>query len=262
MIEQINSLSQSWLNWMWPMLWQVAVLITIIAIIDFLIKRWAWPQVRYALWLLVLIKLILPPALVSPTSFTAEIPFLVEKALKARISQPEITLPAYDSAIPPAPVAVPPVESFQSSPQAGIKPLPITKKTEPLKTAPVKTALSWQAYAFIVWLAGIIVLSAWLIVKLAALRREHLKDKQQANLPDRFRDLLEATARKLKLKNVPQVILTGKVSCPAVFGVFRPVLLMPSDKLKNLTTQDTEHILLHELAHIKRGDLFVHAVYI
>ena len=36
---------------------------------------------------------------------------------------------------------------------------------------------------------------------------------------------------------------------------------MPAKKFKNMSTQDTEHILLHELAHIKRGDLLVHAVW-
>ena len=36
---------------------------------------------------------------------------------------------------------------------------------------------------------------------------------------------------------------------------------MPAKKFKTMTRQDTEHILLHELAHIKRGDLLVHAVY-
>jgi hypothetical protein len=56
------------------------------------------------------------------------------------------------------------------------------------------------------------------------------------------------------------VIVTERVACPAVFGVFRPVLLMPATKLNNMDSRDMEHILLHELAHIKRGDLFVHAV--
>ena len=45
-----------------------------------------------------------------------------------------------------------------------------------------------------------------------------------------------------------------------MFGVFRPVLLFPADHLPT-TQQETRHILLHELAHIKRGDLLVHAGY-
>jgi len=39
------------------------------------------------------------------------------------------------------------------------------------------------------------------------------------------------------------------------------VLLMPKGYLGKLSRRDTEHMLLHELAHIKRGDLIAHSLY-
>ena len=71
MIEQMNHIGQLWWSWMGPMFWQVSVLIVLIGAIDLLLRRWAWPQVRYALWLLVLVKLVLPPGLSLPTSITS-----------------------------------------------------------------------------------------------------------------------------------------------------------------------------------------------
>ena len=47
MITQINSAAEGWWSWMWPMFWQVSVLIVFIAAIDFLLRRRIWPQVRY-----------------------------------------------------------------------------------------------------------------------------------------------------------------------------------------------------------------------
>ena len=79
MINLINQFAENWFNWELSMLWQVGLLIAIIAGLDLLIKRWVWPQVRYALWLLILVKLILPPTLTSPASFTAEIPFIAKQ---------------------------------------------------------------------------------------------------------------------------------------------------------------------------------------
>ena len=61
MIEVINNISMSWWGWMSAMFWQVSLLLVLVACIDMLIKRWAWPQLRYALWLLVVVKLIIPP---------------------------------------------------------------------------------------------------------------------------------------------------------------------------------------------------------
>jgi len=66
MIGAINNIAELWWGWMWPMLWQVSLLIIVIGAIDRLIRSWAWPEVRHALWLLVLIKLLVPPGWSSP----------------------------------------------------------------------------------------------------------------------------------------------------------------------------------------------------
>ncbi|MEA3226295.1 MAG: hypothetical protein U9Q07_10120, partial [Planctomycetota bacterium] len=66
--EQLNSFPQSWWSWMWPMFWQVSALVVFIGAIDLLLRRRVWPQVRYAFWLLVLVKLVLPPTFALSTS--------------------------------------------------------------------------------------------------------------------------------------------------------------------------------------------------
>jgi hypothetical protein len=58
MIELLNAISQQWWGWVWSMFWQAGLLILVIGCIDLLIRKWAWPQLRYALWSLILIKLI------------------------------------------------------------------------------------------------------------------------------------------------------------------------------------------------------------
>ncbi|MGB8226431.1 MAG: M56 family metallopeptidase [Sedimentisphaerales bacterium] len=247
----LNQIAKKWFSWQLSMFWQVGLLIIIIAGLDLLIKKWVWPQVRYALWLLILVKLVLPPTLTSPTSFTAEIPFMV-KQTAIKISQPQTSSHAIKPVIVPA---TEPIPADTTTQPVEIIPAPYTASA-----TPAGAFLSGKTYVFFVWLAGVGILSGWLIIRLSNLRHQHLKDKR-SNLPERLEDLLVSTARKLGLKKTPQVILTNKVCCPAVFGIFRPVLLMPADKLQNMTSQDAEHIFLHELAHIKRGDLFVHAVY-
>lgn len=245
MIEIFNNIADKWFAFEVAIFWQVAVLILIVWSVDLVIRKFAWPQLRYALWLLILVKLILPPTLTSPASFTAEIRPFAQKVVNVQMAQLETT-PEIAGVSDPIVAAVP-VENVA----------PVLDDVN----VPVVVALSWKVYAFFVWIAGVVILSLWLIIRLGNLRREHLKDQGLAHLPERFDEMLAETARKLKLKKTPQVILTNKVCCPAVFGVFRPVLLMPADKLKSLTRTDVEHILLHELAHIKRGDLLVHAVY-
>jgi len=53
MIEQINRIADLWWSGTIAMFWQVGVLIILIGCVDLIIRRWAWPQLRYALWLMV-----------------------------------------------------------------------------------------------------------------------------------------------------------------------------------------------------------------
>jgi len=71
MIEQINHIAGLWWSGAIAMFWQVGVLIILIGCVDLIIRKWAWPQLRYALWLMVLVKLVLPPTISLSTSVTS-----------------------------------------------------------------------------------------------------------------------------------------------------------------------------------------------
>jgi Zn-dependent protease with chaperone function len=53
----------------------------------------------------------------------------------------------------------------------------------------------------------------------------------------------------------PEVIYSSRESFVALTaGVRRPVLFLSAPLLAEFTSLELEHILLHELAHIRRGD--------
>ena len=87
MVDTINSISLFWWDWMAAMFWQVGLLIILIACIDTIIKRWAWPRLRYALWLLVLLKLVLPPGISMPGSFTARMQPVTDHGNQVQITE-------------------------------------------------------------------------------------------------------------------------------------------------------------------------------
>ena len=51
--------------------------------------------------------------------------------------------------------------------------------------------------------------------------------------------------------------VSPQVTSPAVGGLLRPTIVMPPDLDDGLTAKQLNWILLHELAHIRRGDLWV-----
>ncbi|MBN2180627.1 MAG: M56 family metallopeptidase, partial [Sedimentisphaerales bacterium] len=266
MVDTINHIALSWWGWMAAMFWQVSLLIILIACIDILIKKWAWPRLRYALWLLVLLKLILPPCISMPGSFIARLQPMagrvVESMTRERpvIEEPSAEIQYNHYQIVPA---------VMNSPQrtaTGIPPRPRTFEGYASTTAVVESAPSvmpvWQSYAFVLWLLGIMILGSWLFSRLHRLRKSHPQAGTASSIPQSFHNMMLRCARQLKLRRIPRIVVTKKVVCPAVFGVFRPVLLMPKGYLSKLSRKDAEHMLLHELAHIKRGDPVVHSFYL
>lgn len=255
----LNSVANAWFDWQWPMLWQTAVLIGVVAVIDRLIRNRAWPQLRYMLWLLVFVKLVLPPGLTSPWSVTSQVPALAEKAVEVGMQTPQ------------APAAVPPARPLPAEPAtAAVAEMPSNAEQLTAALPRVESALSqpaqaesdplsWTLYAMAVWLVGVVALALGLCIRLRRLAKEHAGSRP-ADVPSWFDELLARTAKEMGLRRVPRVVFSEKVCCPAVFGVLRPILLFPAEGLP-ITHQETRHVLLHELAHIKRGDLLVHAGY-
>ncbi len=112
-------------------------------------------------------------------------------------------------------------------------------------------ALSAVEICFIVWVLGMALMSGFIIFGNVRFLRE-LKKNRDYEAPG-FIELLEDCKRELGLKsNIKAVHMSG-INTAAVYGVFRPTLLV-SPSFGWLSKKEKRHVLLHELSHIKRGD--------
>ncbi|HEU5124196.1 MAG TPA: hypothetical protein VFW05_09060, partial [Verrucomicrobiae bacterium] len=66
-IELVNAGGDRIWHFAGPMLWQSSLLILALFVIDFIFRRRLRASIRYALRIVVLIKLLLPPTLALPT---------------------------------------------------------------------------------------------------------------------------------------------------------------------------------------------------
>lgn len=282
MVEQLNTVARLWWDWSAAMFWQVGLLIVLIACLDRLVRRWAWPQLRYALWSLVLIKLLLPPSLSLPSGVVPGLQPRIEQAVRwmdsektvaaqnstaisdfglqiadldGGVDAPFVTATSRSQSAP----GVEPAVLITSSPRDANPQSAIVNSVTP--DSDPGPQLRWHVYAMAIWLTGTMILGIWLFIRLHSLAGRHAYAAAAASLPQSFYNQLAGSAKRLGLRHVPRVAVTGRLVSPAVFGVFRPVLLMPKGYLSKLSRRDTEHMLLHELAHIRRGDLIMHGLY-
>jgi beta-lactamase regulating signal transducer with metallopeptidase domain len=97
-----------------------------------------------------------------------------------------------------------------------------------------------------------------------------LKDIRKNELlpiSDKWKQFIDDTKGKLEIARTIQIKISKTITTPLTIGFIKPIILIPVAAINNLTTQELEAILLHELAHIKRNDyvvnllvLFVNAI--
>ena len=264
MVETLNNLARIWFDWQWAMLWQSAILISLVVLLDRLIRKWAWPQLRYALWLLVLVKLVLPPSLTSPVSVVRHLPEVAGGKWLV-VSEQGQALPLEQTVVLESTLLQNEggsVRQLTTTGEATGLPMVAPHQSMPLTGSSTVTAtpVSHKVYLFLIWLVGVIGLGMGLFVRLKGLYTEHVRSSI-GEAPQWFVELVTKTAQEIGCRQVPTVVLSTRVCCPAVFGLLRPVLLVPADRIHTMSHQDARHILLHELAHIKRGDLWWHGVH-
>jgi beta-lactamase regulating signal transducer with metallopeptidase domain len=73
----------------------------------------------------------------------------------------------------------------------------------------------------------------------------------------RCESLVAGLSDSIGLKEIPQVRITCTDFGPAVYGLFRPTIVIPLHVLKSLTDSELRPILTHELVHIRRRDTWI-----
>ncbi len=70
-------------------------------------------------------------------------------------------------------------------------------------------------------------------------------------------DLLHSLARQWSMRITPALALAEQIVVPQVAGLLRPTILLPASAVTGLSSDELQMILAHELAHIRRHDLWV-----
>jgi beta-lactamase regulating signal transducer with metallopeptidase domain len=78
-----------------------------------------------------------------------------------------------------------------------------------------------------------------------------------APAPAAWQDRVTELCRLLGLRTAPHLVVTTEVYEALAAGFFRPFIVVPSAWLLELPTDVLEAVLAHELAHIRRWDLWV-----
>ncbi|MBL7188128.1 MAG: hypothetical protein ISS70_17535 [Phycisphaerae bacterium] len=180
------------------------------------------PQLAHMLWLFVFIKLVTPPIVKIPIITIPQ--------------QPETTVAINDHSTP--------------GPQ-------LTNSRE--FDVDVQLSGAWnRARVWLppVWLMGSVVVFAWSMVRVCRFSR--LLAKRSDVAPQELQNAAAKIARRLGLNTIPTICTTSARISPMVWwsgGKVRVVI--PATLLDQMDAQQSQWILAHELAHVRRRDYLV-----
>jgi beta-lactamase regulating signal transducer with metallopeptidase domain len=229
-IEALNRWGESFLHFAWPMFWQSSLLIVVLFGFEHLFRRKVRASIRYALWLVLLVKLCVPPTLALPTS------------------------PAWWLYKAPPAVAAKPPQHYTVSYEEG----PLTEMPQtPLPTfVPPKPTLTIAAWLLAISAVMSLTLLGWLLVRWWQITRQVHRTKTSARLTALAGEAKKIINTKLKV----QAKLTTNSMSPAVCGLFRPAILIPQSIVDNFSDEQLRAVLLHELIHLRRRDVWLNFV--
>jgi beta-lactamase regulating signal transducer with metallopeptidase domain len=185
--------------------WQIAILVAVVAAVTLLLKNRS-SHVRYLLWLIVLVKCLVPPLLTVPLAVLPEeqvsaLPAMPEDRIAVAIERPEMHMAE-------APVSTAP---------SAAEPVTTVKKTLP--------HLSVRQWAGLGWIVGVTLFVLVAVTK--ALRTEFWLRRQRKLLSAKLQSEIENLFSGMEIRTLPKVWLVEGVGQPFVWGLLRGGIYLP-----------------------------------
>jgi beta-lactamase regulating signal transducer with metallopeptidase domain/HEAT repeat protein len=252
-MKALISLIQPAFEWTWKNSLQVALLVGLVLLVQTVLARWLTPRLRYALSLLILLRLLLPAVPSSPLSL--ENLFRPAARLEVHSRAPERGRLG-EASLPEAALSDGPVNPMVAEPVPVVPATPLPFVT-PFVSAPPSRLLALSAAEVLglAWACGLLALvslAAWRYAQWCRLIRHgrRLSDP-------RLLALLDEAREAMGVRRPVTLVAMARIGSPAVFGFRRVRLLLPETMLDQLTDQDLHLLFLHEMAHVRRHDMLL-----
>jgi len=228
----IDGMVSAWFSWMVPMALQVTILAAIIWLVIKVFRNISSEFIAL-IWILVFVRLVLPPSLSAPWSATELFgDMLPVTSVQFNVAQPDAS------------------RTVIADTEATAEGLLVSASTfSNIDWALIATA------AFFIWAFvgfGLLAIIAYQYASYWKRIREELSSPETP-LQENFEKQLAA----MDMDNTILLRQSKMVDTPGVFGVNVPVVLLPHDAEERFEGDSLSDIIAHELAHVRRRDLMI-----
>ena len=200
---------------------------------------------RHARWRLILWRSLLCFGLVLPLIHFSPIHVFkipIQETLEPLTSLSDVTAPAAIGN------TIQPVQSSQKSPAPGAT-LP---SVNPLRSKTPAEAGSWKGLLLVIWALGCVCGA----LRLVGFHIQLSRLKSGASLPSpTLQELAREIKARLGVKRTVEIRVSDSVTSPFVYGLLKPVIMLPGTLARDLSGGEVSALLSHEIAHLRQHDL-------
>lgn len=235
-----------------------ATLLLVIALLATKLLRNSSAAVRHHIWSLTMVGLLLLPIL-SLLLPPWQIPILPANELVVGVQLMNISEPTIEARATPIKSSltdgsvVSPESSTASSRMSEMEEHSVPVEQSPSIERKTVSPFVWLSrFTIVTWVFGVAVCGCGVLVGLRHARQLALRSRVSGDGP--LQELLPTLKRRLKLTRAVELREYTEPIVPLTWGLFRAKVLLPQ-QARTWSEPMRRAVLLHELAHVKRGDV-------
>ncbi len=217
----------------------------IILIVEFILKKRVSPKIIYSLWVIVLLKFLIPYGPESSLSIYS----VINNPIKSYFIQSNNEQEVKKSKI----------NTNEGTKYSSFleKDINLNKENDKGKVIKFNEVINHNQgllkdIGIFSWLLIVTLLGCYGFFSYIKLRR--LEGETENNT---YKEILEEILRKNNIKRKVKIIESDLVGTPSIYGVINPKIIMPKDLEKKLSKEELKYVFLHEITHLKNGHTLI-----
>jgi len=254
-MEALATYAQPFFAWLLETTLVAGMVICLILAAQTLLGRRLGPRWCHALWLVLLLRMVLPWTPPSPISLFNLVPASIQRG------EPQVDVHAMGAAERSGPVETSEATESKTASTSGlaeVEPLTVSSRSEGVTKADSPSVSAFgvmQQLLPFLWLAGAIILGGYLLASNFALWR--IVKREHPLINEQILELFEACKSQMGVQTIVALVPNDRVGTAALFGFVRPRLLLPREMIETTSAEELRYVFLHELAHLKRHDIYL-----
>ncbi|MCY6356253.1 M56 family metallopeptidase [Clostridium sp. ZS2-4] len=225
-----------------------SVIVLMILIIKVIFRNKLNPTFHYYIWIILLIKLIIPFGPQTPLNISNIYQnFYTRSTTNENMQKTQIKFSKQlKNTDLEGSVAI---STFEHSNNSGI--------SNDINI-PSKNKVNFEKVFCFIWISGVVLLIGILVAGHKKLRE--IINTSIKNINSTHKEILYNCMKAMNIQTDVELLYSQKIGSPSLCGFIKPKILIPVSVAINISNEEFKHIIMHELTHLKNKDIFINWV--